>query len=115
MILSKNHQYLVDKLIYLTNADRIKWIKYNTPTSFIYKSDGNSFVVDVFNSTIDKNEEKCVELAIMKDGKIYEDLVYCNITEFKDDYTLLNNLYSAVKAKNTQRDDIDVICESLPS
>lgn len=121
-MLTGNAIKLINRLIELTNSDKIIWDKYNTPNSFIYKSKIANYISNRWKTLSGDIIKDCVEFAIQEDGTVSSanDFVFCVNSEdisIKDDYTLIDRLYKAIESKYIQKSDreFENLINALPA
>lgn len=86
-----DYKQLISKLIELTNQDKCEWKESSEVNRYKYYNYGNNIVVSRSNSVI--GEVYRFEIFNIEDEKVFAK----SATVDEQDYTIIKNLYDAVK------------------
>jgi|GEM_PF-3601302 len=87
----------INALTQLTKSNKINWVKYNTPNSYAWVSEGVRYISNGWASEVDNNVFQCCELAIEEMSIVTSDFVACNDGDSISDFNYLNTLHSEIK------------------
>ncbi len=112
---------LITTLINKTEDGTLTWQKGKSRLGYETISKGNRFLIDKYFASANGNESAgCLNLSIFENDILVAEIVLCNaFDDQKQDYSLLNDLYSKVEAsqlgakKNSDIPLINAITQSL--
>ena len=120
MLLSE-HKALIEELIKKTDSAVLTWAKGKSRLSYQVNFENNRFSIDKYFASVKGNESAaCLNLSIFEKDALLSEIVICKaFDDRKEDYNLLNGLYTKVEAlvsgpgKNSEISVLASITQSL--
>jgi hypothetical protein len=105
-MLQKEHKDLINILVKKTAENGMTWGKGLGRLSYQSMYKGRKFLIDKYFASLSGESAPCLNLSIFNDKNALEsEITLCNgISDQKDDYALIDNLYNQVSGKVPGKD-----------